>query len=204
MEIKRIGNRFKEGEGELTQDEIDALLTGVDKDINIRMDRIIVVTSYGHDRIIDKIAISIFNNLSTADFYCQNINHFYPKKHSWMFAQRIERKESYFLSNFVPLFFEETIMELEPRAIQKVLRETDRQEFSKALKGASDRVKEKIFNNMSKRSSQYMKEIEEYMGPVRQIDIEEAQKKILEVVHDLENRGEIVVLHYTGNGELIE
>ncbi len=48
-----------------------------------------------------------------------------------------------------------------------------------ALKNANEEVQNVIFNNMSTRLVDMIKEDMEYMGPVRLKDVEEAQQKIV-------------------------
>lgn len=97
------------------------------------------------------------------------------------------------------LFVFEDLLKLDDRSVQLVLREVDTKDLAVALKGASDELKEKIFNNMSKRASQLLKDEIEFMGPVRVKDVEEAQQKIINIVRRLEEAGEIVIAR--GGGE---
>jgi flagellar motor switch protein FliG len=46
---------------------------------------------------------------------------------------------------------------------------------------------------MSKRLAEMIKEVIEFMGPVRLKDVEEAQQKIVNVIRKLEDAGEIVI-----------
>ena len=96
------------------------------------------------------------------------------------------------------MFVFEDIVMLDDRAIQRVLREVDTQELSKALKSVDTDVQDKIFRNMSKRSAAMLKEDMEFMGPVRLKDVEEAQQKIVSTIRRLEDSGEIVIAR---NGE---
>lgn len=98
--------------------------------------------------------------------------------------------------------FEDLIM-LDDRAIQKILRETDVVELSKALKGTSTKVQDKIFRNMSKRAATMLKEDMEFMGPVREIDVKTAQANIIKILFRLEEMGEIVISRFTV-GKLID
>ena len=50
-----------------------------------------------------------------------------------------------------------------------------------------------IFNNISSRLADMIREDMELMGPVRVKNIEEAQQKIVDTVRTLEDAGEIVV-----------
>lgn len=97
------------------------------------------------------------------------------------------------------LFVFEDLLKLDDRSVQLVLREVDTRDLAVALKGASEELKEKIFNNMSKRAAQLLKDELEFMGPVRIKDVEEAQQKIINVVRRLEEAGEIVIAR--GGGE---
>lgn len=88
--------------------------------------------------------------------------------------------------------FEDTVI-LDDKAVQQILKEIDPKELALALKGASDRVKDKIFGNMSSRAGDMIKEDMEFMGPVRLRNVEEAQQKIVAVIRRLEEAGEIIV-----------
>ncbi|MDR1596217.1 MAG: flagellar motor switch protein FliG [Treponema sp.] len=100
------------------------------------------------------------------------------------------------------MFVFEDIVMLDDRAIQRVMREVDSQELSKALKSVDTEVQDKIFRNMSKRAAQMLKEDMEFMGPVRLKDVEEAQQKIVSIIRHLEETGEIVVAR-AGEDELV-
>lgn len=84
-------------------------------------------------------------------------------------------------------------MQLDNRSIQRFLREVDNNELALALKGATEEVQTVIYNNMSKRLSEMIKEDIEFMGPVRLKDVEEAQQKIVNIIRKLEDAGEIII-----------
>lgn len=90
------------------------------------------------------------------------------------------------------MFVFEDIVILDGKSIQRFIREIDNSEWSVALKGASEEVKEVIFTNMSKRLVEIIKEDMEFMGPVRLKDIEESQQNIVNVIRKLEDAGEII------------
>lgn len=91
------------------------------------------------------------------------------------------------------LFVFEDIYGLDDRSLQRVLRDLDTKELSKALKGVSEELREKFFRNMSSRAAEMLKEEMDYMGPVRLRDVEEAQQKVVNQVRLLEESGEIVL-----------
>lgn len=91
------------------------------------------------------------------------------------------------------MFVFEDVLTLDNRAIQRTLREVDTQDLTLALKGSSEEVKKKIFDNMSKRQSEMVNEDIEFMGPVRLRDVEESQQKIVNIIRKLEDSGEIII-----------
>ncbi len=91
------------------------------------------------------------------------------------------------------MFVFEDIIKLDKRAIQRVLKEVENADLTIALKNATDELRNLIFENMSKRLSDMIKEDMEYMGPVRVRDVEDAQQKIVNVIRKLQDAGEIIV-----------
>lgn len=91
------------------------------------------------------------------------------------------------------MFVFEDIISLDDRAIQRVLRDVDNNDLAIALKNANEEVQSVIFNNLSKRLAAMIKEDMEFMGPVRLVDVEEAQQKIVNIVRKLEDASEIVI-----------
>lgn len=96
------------------------------------------------------------------------------------------------IENFAISFNE--LGRLDDRSIQKIMREVDMDVLALALKKADEKVKQKIYRNMSARAAALLKENMEFMGPVNQINIEEAQCKIIKAAMKLEREGEIVIV----------
>ncbi|MCC5825473.1 MULTISPECIES: flagellar motor switch protein FliG [Alkalimonas] len=91
------------------------------------------------------------------------------------------------------MFVFENLIDVEDRGIQTLLREVEQDILMKALKGADDALKEKIFGNMSKRAAELLRDDLEAMGPVRVSDVEAAQKEILATARRLADAGEIML-----------
>jgi len=162
--------------------------------------RRVVITTYGHDRIIDKLTVTIFEeneeyyrSESNAAKYCQTINTMELKEGTWAYASIIYENTPFVLDSLLPYDFKEIILSLDDRALQKVLRENDSYDLIKAFKGSKDEVLEKLYRNMSERSVKMFKEDSEYMGAISFADVEEAQKKMLSIIRSLEDTGEIIV-----------
>lgn len=100
------------------------------------------------------------------------------------------------------MFLFEDVINIQDKDIQKILREIDRKDLALALKTADDKLREKIFSNMSERASDLLREELQYMGMVKLKEVEAAQAKIIEVVKALEESGEIT-LNIRGSKEEI-
>ena len=91
------------------------------------------------------------------------------------------------------MFVFEDIVKLDRRAIQRVLKEVENADLTVALKNATPEVTKMIFENMSKRLQDMIREDMEFMGPVRVRDVEEAQQKLVNIIRKLQDAGEIII-----------
>jgi len=96
------------------------------------------------------------------------------------------------------MFTFDDLIKLDDRAIQRVLRDISKSELALALKAAPEKLKEKIFNNLSERARENLKEEIEILGPQLAKNVYAAQRKIVDAVRALEEAGEIVI---GGGGE---
>jgi len=100
------------------------------------------------------------------------------------------------------MFVFEDIVLLSDRAVQLVLRQVETHDLALALKTASDEVENIITGNMSQRAAEMLEEDMEFMGPVRIREVEDAQQRIVNVIRELEESGEIVIAR-GGESEVI-
>ncbi len=91
------------------------------------------------------------------------------------------------------MFVFENLIEVDDQGIQKLLRDVPQDILQRALKGADDDLRDKIFRNMSKRAADIMRDDIEAMPPVRVADVEAAQKEVLAVARKLADSGEIML-----------
>ncbi|HID76761.1 MAG TPA: flagellar motor switch protein FliG [Planctomycetaceae bacterium] len=91
------------------------------------------------------------------------------------------------------MFVFEDIVKFSDRDIQTVLKNVESSQWALALKGASEELKQKILNNMSKRAADLLLGEMEYLGPVRASTVEQAQQQIVDVIRHLEDMGEITI-----------
>lgn len=91
------------------------------------------------------------------------------------------------------MFLFEDIVTIDDRGIQRILREVDKRDLALALKVAEEKIKLKIFKNMSERAAAVVKEELEFMGPVKLKEVEAAQMRIVDIIKKLEEQEEIVI-----------
>lgn len=91
------------------------------------------------------------------------------------------------------LFTFEDIVSLSNLDVQKVLRDIENDDIVLALKGTTDDIKNFIFENLSSRAADNIREEIEFMGPTRLANIEEAQQKIVAVIRKLDDAGDIYI-----------
>lgn len=101
------------------------------------------------------------------------------------------------------LFTFESVVELDTRALQTVLREINTESLTLALKTASDALKDKLLSNISERAADMIREDLEAMGPVRLSEVEAAQQAIVKIVLKLEEEGRLVLPGKGGDDALV-
>ncbi len=92
----------------------------------------------------------------------------------------------------------ETLLEIDDRGIQAVVREVTSELLLMALKGADAELQEKIFSNMSKRASELLADDMEAKGPVKLSDVQAAQSEISNVLRRLADEGTVML---SGGGD---
>jgi flagellar motor switch protein FliG len=92
------------------------------------------------------------------------------------------------------MFVFDDIAKLTDREIQMVLREVDSKDLAVALKGGSDELRDRIFTNVSERVGTMIKEEMDFSGPIRMSDVEEIQLRVVQVVRQLEEAGQVTIV----------
>jgi flagellar motor switch protein FliG len=91
------------------------------------------------------------------------------------------------------MFTFEDLAKLAGPGIQTLLRNVDNAKVGLALKGASEKLRELFFGNMSERAAKILRDDMESMGPVRLRDVEEAQMMLVNTAKDLAAAGEVFI-----------
>lgn len=126
----------------------------------------------------DKVAAAIVNALK-------------PERGEELLEQIKERNEELSIRIQEMMFVFDTLLQVDDRGIQALLREISNDVLGVALKGCDPAINDKILGNMSKRAATLLREDMEAKGPTKLSEVEEAQKEILDVARRLADAGDI-------------
>jgi flagellar motor switch protein FliG len=102
------------------------------------------------------------------------------------------------------MFTFDDVAKLDDRAIQRLLKDVSKADLAMALKAAPDRLREKVYGNLSERARDNLKEEIEILGPQLAKNVYASQRKIVDAVRALEEAGEIVIGGGGGEYEIIQ
>jgi flagellar motor switch protein FliG len=126
----------------------------------------------------DRVAANIVNSLG-------------PEK-SEAILEKIKERNADLSERIQELMFVfDTLIDVDDRGIQTLLREVSNEILVVALKGCDPAVRDKILSNMSKRAAALLAEDMEARGPIKLSEVEEAQKAILDIARRLAESGDI-------------
>ena len=91
------------------------------------------------------------------------------------------------------MFTFDTLILMDDRSMQTLLRNVDQEILIIALKGKEDEWKHHIFSSMSQRASANSRDEMEVLGPLRLTEVQEAQKAIINVARTMSDEGTIVL-----------
>src|SRR5271154_3982756 len=100
------------------------------------------------------------------------------------------------------MFTFDDLQRLTPAAVQVLLRSVEKDKLPLALKGASEKLRELFFGNLSERAGKMLREEIEGLGPVKLRDVDEAQSSIVVVAKELAAQGQIEI-NEAGDDELV-
>jgi flagellar motor switch protein FliG len=98
------------------------------------------------------------------------------------------------------MFTFEDLSRLDRRGLQALLKDVPADRLLLALKAASDALKGKIFEGLSKRAAEMMQEDLQAMGPTKLSEVEAAQADIVTVALRLRDEGKITIVGAGGGG----
>ena len=91
------------------------------------------------------------------------------------------------------MFVFDDLVLLDARDLQKILMQIEQRDLALALKAAPEALQAKVFENISERVAETVREEIELLGSVAVADVDEAQARVLEAAADLEARGEVTL-----------
>jgi len=91
------------------------------------------------------------------------------------------------------MFTFDDLQRLSGAAIQALLRVVEKDKLPLALKGASEKLREMFFTNLSERAGKMLRDDIEALGPVKLREVDEAQANIVALAKDLAAQGAIEI-----------
>ena len=91
------------------------------------------------------------------------------------------------------MFVFDNLIMSDDKSMQIIIRSVDTEDLVLALKGADEPLTEKILSCMSTRAAANIQDEMEALGPVRLTEVQEAQKRIINVARRLSDEGSIVL-----------
>ncbi len=91
------------------------------------------------------------------------------------------------------MFTFDDLARLTPQAVQALLRAVEKDKLPLALKGASEKLRELFFGNLSERAAKMLREEIESLGPVKLRDVDEAQAAIVAQAKEMADQGQIEI-----------
>lgn len=91
------------------------------------------------------------------------------------------------------MFTFEMLLELDPQAMGRLLRDVDNEALVDALKGVTEEERGPFFAAMSSRAADGVKDEIELRGRLSRAEVHAAQRKIIDLARELKEQGEIVM-----------
>ncbi len=149
------------------------------------------------EHVVDQIAESTLSQNLASQGGAQLVANILNKSNNAVAKSMLENIEDkdYNLSVEIKrlMFLFEDIVLIDDKGVQRILRDVDKRDLALALKVSEEKVKNKIFKNMSERAAEVVKEELEFMGPVKLKEVESAQMRIVDVIKQLEEQEEIAI-----------
>jgi flagellar motor switch protein FliG len=101
------------------------------------------------------------------------------------------------------MFTFDDLVKLDDRSMQRLLRDVNKQDLTLALKGATQKLRETIYRNMSERARENLREELELLGPQLAKNVYSAQRRIVDVTRSLQESEEIMIAGDAVGDEII-
>src|SRR6201996_7599614 len=122
------------------------------------------------------------------------ILNFLPGNHEESVIDNVRQYDAELAQKIIDqMFVFDNLLDLEDRAIQLLLKEVESETLIISLKGAQPALRQKFLSNMSQRAAELLAEDLDARGPVRVSEVETQQRRILQIVRNLAESGQIVI-----------
>jgi flagellar motor switch protein FliG len=101
------------------------------------------------------------------------------------------------------MFSFEDLIYITDKSMQTLIRDVDRKLLIRALKKTTNEVNEKVFNNLSRRASERLREEINLGSPIRLSEVKEAQRSIANLARSMEEAGKIVMVRPNDDDPLV-
>lgn len=101
------------------------------------------------------------------------------------------------------MFTFDDLAKLDQAGLQTLVSQADKDALARALKGASQPMRDFFFGAMSQRAAKNMQDDMDALGPLRLKDVDEAQTKLVQLTKELAEKGEIVLSKGGADDELV-
>ena len=91
------------------------------------------------------------------------------------------------------MFTFDDLARLSPMAVQGLMRAVDKEKLPVALKGASEKLRDLFFKNLSERAAKMLRDDIDSLGPVKLRDVDDAQAGIVAMAKELAASGAIEI-----------
>ena len=132
-------------------------------------------------------------SLGGVDYVADMMNHVDRSSERKIFEELDKRNPELAQSIREKMFVFENILDMDDRSVQRFVRDCDTKDVVYALKSASKEMQEIFYKNMSKRMSDSVRADLEITTNVRLKDVEEAQQRIVNIIRNLEEKGEVII-----------
>ena len=132
-------------------------------------------------------------NLGGVDYVADVMNHVDRSSERKIFEELDKRNPELVREIKDKMFVFEDILGMDNRSVQRFIRDCDTKDIVYALKNAAEDMRGVFFTNMSKRMADTVRDDLEITTNVRLKDVEEAQQRIVNLIRDLEEKGEVII-----------
>ncbi|MCI8865504.1 MAG: flagellar motor switch protein FliG [Lachnospiraceae bacterium] len=132
-------------------------------------------------------------SLGGVDYVADMMNNIDRSSEKKIFEELDKRNPELSQSIREKMFVFENILDMDDRSVQRFVRDCDTKDVVYALKTASEEMKAIFFKNMSKRMADTVRGDLEITTNVRLKDVEEAQQRIVNIIRNLEEHGEVII-----------